>query len=138
MAGSSRLEEVALHLKKRAPGDPHAERFVRRFYAGVALDEVTGLSSEDLTLAALSLWRLGARREHGTILLRVHNPTRERDGWQSPNTVIEIVNDDMPFLVDSVTHELGRLEVPVRLTIHSSLDPIGPATSSLPTEREGR
>ena len=31
-----------------------------------------------------------------------------------------------------------RLVMPERLTIHSSLDPIGAATSSLPTERDGR
>ena len=33
----------------------------------------------------------------------------------------------------------GHLGIePERLTIHSSLDPIGPATSALPTERGGR
>jgi hypothetical protein len=31
-----------------------------------------------------------------------------------------------------------RLVMPDRVTIHSSVDPIGPATSSLPTERDGR
>ena len=40
--------------------------------------------------------------------MRVYNPDFEQHGWQSPHTVVEIVTDDMPFLVDSVTMELSR------------------------------
>ena len=34
------------------------------------------------------------------------------------HTVVEIVNDDMPFLVDSVTAELNRQNLTVHLIIH--------------------
>ena len=44
----------------------------------------------------------------GSAKLRVYNPVRERDGWASTHTVVEIVNDDMPFLVDSVAMEVNR------------------------------
>ena len=32
--------------------------------------------------------------------MRVFNPDPKKDGWSAPCTVIEAVNDDMPFLVD--------------------------------------
>jgi len=43
--------------------------------------------------------------------VRAYNPTREQHGWQSTHTVVEIVNDDMPFLVDSVAMELNRQQI---------------------------
>ena len=42
----------------------------------------------------------------------------DRDGWCSPHTVVEVVSDDMPFLVDSVTMELGRQGHGIDLVIH--------------------
>ena len=32
--------------------------------------------------------------------------------------MVEIVNDDMPFLVDSVTMEINRLGLATHLTVH--------------------
>jgi glutamate dehydrogenase len=39
-------------------------------------------------------------------------------GWQSTHTIIEIVNDDMPFLVDSVTMEVNRQGLTLHLIVH--------------------
>jgi glutamate dehydrogenase len=35
--------------------------------------------------------------------VRAFNPSPEEHGFQSTHTIVEIVNDDLPFLVDSVT-----------------------------------
>ena len=50
--------------------------------------------------------------------VRVFNPTIEEHGWQSTHTIIEIVNDDMPFLVDSVTMEVNRHGLTLHLIVH--------------------
>ena len=50
--------------------------------------------------------------------MRVYNPTFEQHGWQSPHTAIEIVSDDMPFLVDSVSMELSRRETGIHVLVH--------------------
>ncbi len=42
-------------------------------------------------------------------------PRSDGDGWSSPHTIVEIVNDDMPFLVDSVTAALNGEGANVRL-----------------------
>ena len=44
-----------------------------------------------------------------------------RDGWQSTHTAVEIVTDDMPFLIDSVSMELNRRGFGVHLIIHPVL-----------------
>src|SRR4030095_6613897 len=51
----------------------------------------------------------------------VFNPTRERDGWTSGHTVVETVNDDMPFLVDSLAMTLTGMNHPIHVTIHPLL-----------------
>jgi glutamate dehydrogenase len=95
-----------------------AEEFVRRYYANVALDDLRRETVETLCGQALAIWGFAARRDPGTARLRVYNPSLEDTGWQSSRTVIEIVNDDMPFLVDSVTGEMNRRDLTVQLVVH--------------------
>ena len=57
----------------------------------------------------------------GTPKVRVYNPRFEEHGWQSTHTAVEIVTDDMPFLIDSVSMELNRRGCGVHLIIHPVL-----------------
>src|ERR1019366_2649578 len=50
--------------------------------------------------------------------VRVLSPTVAEDGWASRHSVIEIVNDDMPFLVDSTTTEINRQGLTLHLIVH--------------------
>jgi glutamate dehydrogenase len=95
-----------------------AEHFVRSFYANVSPDDLVGETAENLYCAALSLWNHGQKRLPNTAKVRVFTPRADEHGWRSPHTVVEIVNDDMPFLVDSVTAELNRRDLTVHLVIH--------------------
>jgi glutamate dehydrogenase len=94
------------------------EQFVRRYFALVAPDDIIYTSFETLLGGVLSLWELGAVRQPGHAKVRLFNPTPERDGWGLEHTVIEIVNDDMPFLVDSVSAEINRMERNIHLVLH--------------------
>ena len=83
--------------------------------------DVAERSPRDLCGAALSLWRFAGRRRPGQAKIRVYNPELAADGWSSPHTIVEIVNDDMPFLVDSVTGAINAGGRVVRLVIHPIL-----------------
>ncbi len=98
-----------------------AARFVRSFYRDVAPFDLEERDVNDLYGAALALLRFGHKRKPGELRVRAYNPRVERHGWQSTHTVVEIVNDDMPFLVDSVGMELNRLGLGVHLVIHPVL-----------------
>ncbi len=95
-----------------------AERFIRQFYTHVPPDDIIAEHPDNLYGAALTLWELGQSRQAGTAKVRVHNPRPEEQGWRSSHTIVEIINDDMPFLVDSVTAELARQGIEVYLVIH--------------------
>ncbi|HWA50779.1 MAG TPA: NAD-glutamate dehydrogenase [Dongiaceae bacterium] len=97
---------------------PQVEAFIRQFYANVPAGDIAGDTPEDLFSAALSLWQFAAKRQPGVPKVRVFNPRQDEHGWRSPHTIVEIVNDDMPFLVDSVTAELNRQGMDVHLVVH--------------------
>ena len=92
--------------------------FLRHYYDDIAAEDITGVDPEDLYGAALSLWQFGAKHKPGEAKIRAFNPRVEQHGWHSPHTVVEIVHDDMPFLVDSVTMELNRRNLTVHLVVH--------------------
>jgi glutamate dehydrogenase len=94
------------------------EAFIRQFYANVPVGDIAQEPPEDLFCAALSLWQFAGKRQPGVPKLRVFNPRQDEHGWRSPHSIVEIVNDDMPFLVDSVTAELVRQGLDVHLVVH--------------------
>src|SRR5882672_12285057 len=95
-----------------------AEQFVRRYFALVAPDDIIYTSFDTLLGGALSLWEFGKDRQPGTPKVRLFNPTIEKNGWALEHTIIEVVNDDMPFIVDSVTAEINRRERNIHLLLH--------------------
>ena len=118
------IDRVAERVRERMTpaGVELAERFVRQFYAHVPPDDIIGESADNLYGAAMSLLSHAQVREAGTSKVRVYNPRPDEHGWKSTHSVVEIVNDDMPFLVDSVTAEINRLGAEVFLIIHPILN----------------
>ena len=102
-------------------GGETLQPYLDRYYRHVATEDVLARSPEDLLGAALSHKELAANRPVGTANVRVFTPTVQEEGWSCGHTVIEIVTDDMPFLVDSVIVELSRQERVVHLVIHPQL-----------------
>jgi glutamate dehydrogenase len=120
---SALIDGVVERVHESLPADEatKCEAFVRQYYRWVPAEDLASRSSLDLHGAALAHWGFAQQRAPGATKIRVYNPELEQHGWQSPHTVIEIVTDDMPFLVDSVTMELSRLACGIHLTIHPVL-----------------
>ena len=92
---------------------------LRDYYRHVAPEEVVERSPEDLFGALASHRALAAARPQGTATVRVVTPTSAESGWSAAGrSVVEVVTDDMPFLVDSVTMELNRLGHNVHSVVH--------------------
>ncbi|HZU60325.1 MAG TPA: hypothetical protein VE983_05130, partial [Solirubrobacteraceae bacterium] len=116
---SELIEGVRDRVRERLPPGQVAmvDSFVRQYYHWVPPADLAGRSEEDLYGSALAQWRLTLERHPHQTKVRVYNP-EEGDGFQSPFTIVEIVSDDMPFIVDSVTMELARQGCPINLLIH--------------------
>src|SRR5664279_4016001 len=114
------IDALSACVAQRMPGESRAAyaEFVGQYYHWVPAADLYDRNPLDLCGALVAHWRTGRVRLPGEPSVRVYNPDVERDGWSSPNTVVEIVSDDMPFLVDSVTMELSRQGYPIELMIH--------------------
>src|SRR5581483_2885969 len=100
-------EELVERAETLAEAELAAARpFVAALYRHVPPEDVAARGPDALCAAALGLWRFGAVRRPGRALVRVFNP--HEAGWTSPHTIVEIVNDDMPFLVDSVSQAIAE------------------------------
>ncbi|MEU0690626.1 NAD-glutamate dehydrogenase [Streptomyces uncialis] len=113
--------------------------FLQRYYLHTAAEDLADRDPVDVFGAAYSHHRLAETRPQGTANVRVHTPTVEENGWTSSHSVVEVVTDDMPFLVDSVTNELSRQNRGIHLVIHPQLvvrrDVTGKLLEILPGER---
>jgi glutamate dehydrogenase len=116
-------QQIAALVAARVAPESQAtvQAFVTRYYAQVDPEDLQERLPADLYGAALSHFNFARRREPGHARVRAFNPTLEEHGWQSPHTIVEIVNDDMPFLVDSVAMEANRHGVMLHLIIHPIL-----------------
>ena len=92
--------------------------FVTGYYAGVSPEDLAERKADDLYGAAAAHLNLARRRAPGTPKIRVYNPQVEQHGWQSTHTIVEIVTDDMPFLVDSVRMVLNGRGYTNHLAVH--------------------
>ncbi|WP_149553027.1 NAD-glutamate dehydrogenase [Streptomyces marokkonensis] len=92
--------------------------FLQRYYLHTAPEDLADRDPVDIFGAAVSHFRLAESRPQGTANVRVHTPTVEENGWTCSHSVVEVVTDDMPFLVDSVTNELTRQGRGIHVVIH--------------------
>ena len=98
--------------------DQTLETFRTKFYALVPARYVAHMDEDARAGAARAFWSRAGTRPRGTPLIRAYNPVPEVDGWSSPHSVVEIITDDMPFLVDSITAGISSLGHDVHLVIH--------------------
>jgi glutamate dehydrogenase len=95
--------------------------YLQRYYLHTAPEDLADRDPVDVFGAALSHYRLAENRPQGTANVRVHTPTVEENGWTCSHSVVEVVTDDMPFLVDSVTNELSRQGRGIHVVIHPQI-----------------
>ena len=93
--------------------------YLRAYYRHVALEDLAAAGPERLAALALDQARFAAYRPQGRALVRVRRG--ETAACAAARDVVDIVTDDMPFLVDSVRMELGRHEVTTQLVVHPQL-----------------
>ncbi len=108
------LAELRAHALQHPAANGNAQRladFGQLYFESADPDEVAARGPAQLHAMATAHWRLlhtppmgGA----GNTRIRVFNPTLAEDGFASDHTMVQIVHDDMPFLVDSVTMAVNR------------------------------
>ena len=99
------------------------QAFIEAFLSNVSLEEIKTHTNEELLSSILSAWDNLRCRKTDKIKVSLSNILRKSPkGFEVSLTVIEIVSNNLPFLIDSITAELNRLNVQVRLFINSTIN----------------
>ncbi len=104
--------------------------FLQQYFADVPVEDLQGRSESIMARIALDHLDFASRRRKGQALTRIFNASEKEHGYQSAYTFIEMVNDDMPFLVDSVAAAINRHKMAVHITVHPII--------SIKRDRNGR
>jgi glutamate dehydrogenase len=120
------VAEAADHARSRCAalgvdaGD--VDGLMTAYFRHVAPEDILDRSPSDLYGAFASHRRLAQTRAAGEAVVRISTPGAAENGWTAGgHTVVEVVTDDMPFLVDSVTMELDRQGRDVHVVLHPQL-----------------
>lgn len=115
-------QEIMNHLEhdlqKKIKNSEKIITFARRYYANCSLEDLAIRSTEELSSIVVSQWEFILQRTPGEAKIRVFNPSKEADNWQSTHTIIQVSHDDIPFLVDSIRMEVARNGFEVHYAIH--------------------
>ena len=98
------------------------QEFLRTYFRGVGEEDLAERTPAALAGAARAHLELGWRRAPGQSLVRIFNPDPESDGFESPHTLVQIVTDDRPFLVDSIGIAFARAGLAMHLIVHPVLE----------------
>ncbi len=118
---SSLIARVTDMATERRPDDPALADFVVEYLGDLPEFDLDERPTDDLYEAASTHFELGRRRGPGEIVVAVRPIEAEQDGTTVDRSVVLIVSDDRPFLVDSIRMVLERHHVATHLMVHPML-----------------
>lgn len=95
--------------------------FTKLFFGTVSAEDAAVITPLQREKIGSAFWDFMQRRKPRQALVRVYNPEPGQHGWQANCSVVEIVHDDMPFIVDSAMGAINRLGLVVQLVVHPVL-----------------
>ncbi|MDJ0931456.1 NAD-glutamate dehydrogenase [Breoghania sp.] len=115
---SQLLEEMRQELSPGTDGQT-LTRYATALFAHAAAEDIVAYSSGELAAFARASWAAFATRPPPTPHIKVFNPDFETSATRHHHvTVIEVINDNMPFLVDSIMSEVQDSGFDVHLMVH--------------------
>jgi len=120
IAARTLLEQAGATLKNIDPQVPAS--FAAQLYGRTVPEDLLRYGAGDLAMLAARAYALLAGREPGAPKIRCAAVDLTESGDRRAIGVVELVNDDMPFLLDSVMGELSERRLAVRLVAHPVLD----------------
>jgi len=113
------LSDLYSYIRKQLKQDQSETlvEFAKQYFQLVIFNDVDQVKVEDLYGAVLSHWNL-AFEFYSEHKVKVYNPTQEEHGWQSKHTIVEVVVNDMPFLLQSLCMEVNKHGFANHLVLH--------------------
>lgn len=114
------IDQVRNYIKTHAAAKEveFLEAFSQRCYQSCSIEDLKERPIEVLYAILYSIWTFIYQRAPGEAKVRIFNPDKGGDGWQSTHTIIEVSHDDIPFLVDSIRMAINRYGYQIHFIMH--------------------
>lgn len=114
------INQVKTYIKQHAPEkDVHLlETFAQRYFISCAADDLKNRPIDELYAILISHWKFINNRAPDEAKIKIFNPTKSKDGWDSTHTVIQISHADIPFLVDSTRMVINHYGFQIHFILH--------------------
>lgn len=116
----TKLEKLEEQLTKHASEDDAKfySELGRRVFGKASNGFLDAHDAETLAAILRGALKLLDGKKREEIVVRATNPRYDVDGWESGKTAIEVSLTDRPFIVDSICHELKRMELDLHYLVH--------------------
>ncbi len=115
------IEAIARLVAGNASADLPAADFVTAVLSQLSLEDFELQGQADWVRILSSMLDAGKRRQAATALVKVNQDPISVEEGGSPRSTLEIVSDDLPFLVDSFKMTLERLGISCHAMVHPVL-----------------
>lgn len=112
---TQRLLAETLRLLPRTPG---LADLAEMYITEMSVPDLKAFSAADLAATIQNLWEAGASKPPLQSSIRAYMPATATNSWNHRHAVLDIVQKDMPFLIDSVTSALHERGLNVHLVVH--------------------
>lgn len=112
------IESVIALAKSMLPSATSLPMFIEQFYRNADADEFAERDPQSLFEAVRASWDLLQTSNGIDPAIRIYNPDKQSDKWESNFTIIDLVLPDRPFLVDSISMEMQRQGLAIHFLVH--------------------
>lgn len=96
-------------------------KYLESFYRDYGSHNFKNYQDKELVDLSLESFKFFEQKNKNKFKVRAYNPSLEKEGFESKYTILDIVNEDAPFLVDSVIMQCDKMGVEVKNIIHPIL-----------------
>lgn len=122
----SLIKKIQSQAEKAKPANSNKKKtdlrllnqFLPIFYQNISLDDLENMDELTRLHAGQSILDMAHIRKQGRHNVEIFTPTEKSHGWEPRRTIINIITDNMPFIIDSITQELVRRNFQILHIIH--------------------
>ncbi|MFQ3282188.1 NAD-glutamate dehydrogenase [Reinekea sp.] len=118
------LETLYQRLLSNFPKKHHVDlkTLIEQLFKHASMRDLSSYELPDLAGMVVTLWRTLQNKSIKKANVEVINPSVEEHEWQSAHSIVTILNDEAPFVIDSARLALTSLDINIHAIFYGSFN----------------
>ncbi|MDN3649654.1 NAD-glutamate dehydrogenase [Reinekea marina] len=119
---SELLESLYQRLTTEFPKQHHSDlnTLIEQLFKHASMRDLTSYEMTDLAGMVVTLWRALQKKSPKQANVEVINPSVEEHEWQSSHSIVTVLSDEVPFVIDSARLALNSLDINIHAIFYGS------------------